>query len=146
LDSIGTQAKASRVARANVCSESTSIKEGDTVTRFGPYPAQVVAVHDGDTCTLDIDLGFDHIIKGQDFKGNTRLSCRVYGINAPELNTAAGKGSLEYALTLLPIGSLVTIFSHGWDKYGGRFDGTIQLEDGRDYGEVMVQAGQAVLI
>ncbi len=39
------------------------------MTTFGPYPARCVSLHDGDTVTLDIDLGFDHIISGQDFAG-----------------------------------------------------------------------------
>lgn len=111
---------------------------------FGPYPARVVAIHDGDTVTLDIDLGFDHLIAGQDWNGKTRLSCRVYGINAPELSTAAGKAALAYAETLLHVGEVVQVASHGWDKYGGRFDGTITLPDGSDFAAAMLTAGQAV--
>src|SRR5690242_6337183 len=103
------------------------------MTTFGPYPAKVVAVHDGDTCTLDIDLGFDHIIKGLDFSGRTRLSCRVFGINAPELSTPEGKVALSYALTIMPVGTLVAVVSYGWDKYGGRFDGSIALPTGLDF-------------
>lgn len=111
---------------------------------FGPYPARVVDVHDGDTITLDIDLGFDHLISGRDFDGHPRLSCRVYGINAPELATDAGKAALAYAETLVKPGDRVTVLSRGWDKFGGRFDGSITLPDGRDFGQVMVGAGQAV--
>jgi endonuclease YncB( thermonuclease family) len=111
---------------------------------FGPYPARVAAIHDGDTLTLDIDLGFDHIISGQDFAGKTRLACRVYGINAPELSTVAGKAALAYAETLVKPGDLVKVLSHGWDKYGGRFDGEVTLADGRDFGQTMIAAGQAV--
>jgi endonuclease YncB( thermonuclease family) len=110
---------------------------------FGPYPARCVDVHDGDTMTLDIDLGFDHLIAGRDWSGSPRLSCRVFGINAPELATDAGKTSLAYALTLIKPGDLCQVTSHGWDKYGGRFDGTIALADGRDFAAVMLQAGYA---
>jgi len=95
--------------------------------------------------TLDIDLGFDHIISGQDFAGKTRLSCRVYGINAPELSTDAGKAALAFALTLIQPGARCQVLSHGWDKYGGRFDGTVTLADGRDYAQAMLDAGQAVV-
>jgi micrococcal nuclease len=101
---------------------------------FGPYPARVVTVHDGDTCTLDIDLGFQVTL---------RYNCRAYGINAPELNTAAGKLARDFARIILPALSTVTVTSHGWDKYGGRFDGTITLPDGRDWADVMVTAGHA---
>lgn len=113
-------------------------------TLFGPYPARCVAIHDGDTLTFDIDLGFDHLIAGQDWNGSTRLSCRVFGINAPELKTAAGKAALAYLQTLIKPGDLATVVSHGWDKYGGRFDGSITLADGTDVAQAMLAAGQAV--
>jgi hypothetical protein len=44
---------------------------------FGPYPAVVRDWHDGDTCHIDVDLGFGLILS---------LSCRIFGINAPELS------------------------------------------------------------
>lgn len=111
---------------------------------FGPYPAKIVGIHDGDTMTLDIDLGFDHLVAGQDWNGKTRIACRVVGINAPELSTVAGKAALAYAQTLVKIGDLVTVVSHGWDKYGGRFDGAVTLANGASYGDAMIAAGQAV--
>jgi endonuclease YncB( thermonuclease family) len=104
------------------------------MTAFGPYPARVVDVHDGDTVVLDIDLGFDHLISGRDWDGRTRLSCRVFGINAPELVTAAGKAARAYAQELV---------SYGWDKYGGRFDGDVRLADGRSFADIMVSGGHA---
>jgi len=111
---------------------------------FGPFPARVANVIDGDTIGLDIDLGFDHMIVALDWTGKQRLSCRVFGINAPELKTAAGKQARAFALTLLPVGSMCSVASHGWDKYGGRFDGTITLPDGSDFGETMIASGNAV--
>ncbi len=41
------------------------------------YNAHVVSVYDGDTITVDIDLGFDTILKNQ--------KIRLYGINSPEM-------------------------------------------------------------
>lgn len=114
-------------------------------TTFGPFPARVAKVQDGDSIILDIDLGFDHLISGQDFDGKTRLSCRIKGINAPELSTAEGKTAAAYAADLLPVGSRCIVTSFGWDKYGGRFDGSITLLDGRDFGMAMLDAGQAVV-
>ena len=73
---------------------------------YGPYPARVVAIHDGDTITFDIDLGFGIRLPGQSWAGKTMLACRVYGINAPELSTAEGKAALAYARTLLAPGDL----------------------------------------
>jgi micrococcal nuclease len=105
------------------------------VTTFGPYPATVLAIHDGDTARLLLDVGF-----GITFTS----SCRFYGINAPELSTQAGKDALAFLETVLHVGGRVTVLSHGFDKYGGRFDGSITLPDGRDVSTVMLQAGQAV--
>ena len=116
------------------------------MTTFGPYPARVVSVHDGDTATLDIDLGFDHLISGLDLDGRTRMSCRIYGINAPELGTQAGKDALAYALTLLWPGLRVTVLSHGYDKFGGRFDGAVTLPDGSDFAAKMLDSGHAVVM
>ena len=47
------------------------------------YKAIVVKVHDGDTVTLSVDLGYDI--------QRHNLDVRLFGINAPELNTPAGK-------------------------------------------------------
>jgi len=105
------------------------------VTTFGPYPARVFNVHDGDTVTLDIDLGFALTL---------RYNCRAFGINAPELATQPGKDALAYAQQLMPLGTQVTVTSHGWDKYGGRFDGTIILPNGTDWSTNMLQSGHAI--
>lgn len=111
---------------------------------YGPYPARVDSVHDGDTVLLDLDLGFGHLMAARDIRGRAWLSCRVYGINAPELSTDAGVKARDYAQKLLPVGLIVTVVSHGWDKYGGRFDGDITLPDGTDFGRTMIDAGMAV--
>ena len=78
---------------------------------FGPYPARCAKITDGDTLVLDLDLGFDHLISGQDFDGKTRLSCRVYGINAPELRTTEGKAALAFAQTLISVGDRCIVSS-----------------------------------
>jgi len=48
------------------------------------YTATVVDVHDGDTITVDIDMGFGLIFRKQ--------KLRLYGINAPELGDSSGEG------------------------------------------------------
>lgn len=48
------------------------------------YPRRV-RVHDGDTCRLDIDAGFGLVLE--------RRECRLWGINAPELNDPATKAA-----------------------------------------------------
>ncbi len=55
------------------------------------YSAKVIEVHDGDTITCDIDLGFGITLNNQKF--------RFFGINAPELHgdsEEAGKASQVY--------------------------------------------------
>lgn len=111
---------------------------------YGPYKARVVKVHDGDTLLLDIDLGFSVILAGQNLDGKTLLSCRLFGINAPELNSDAGKLARDFLANLVATSRLVSVVSHGWDKYGGRFDGEVELEDGTNLSEAMVQSGNAV--
>jgi endonuclease YncB( thermonuclease family) len=114
------------------------------MSTFGPYPAVVTDWHDGDTCHLNADLGFGFFIYGHDLDGHPVLSCRIVGINAPELGTAAGKVSQAGAAGLCPPGTHVHVVSSGWDKFGGRFDGTITLPDGSDFGQAMIAGGFAV--
>lgn len=105
------------------------------MTIFGPYPATVASIHDGDTLKLVVDLGFDIA-----FTTNVRL----YGINAPELATPAGKAALAFVETLVKPGDKVTVLSHGWDKYGGRADGDITLPPyGLDLAAALVASGNA---
>lgn len=119
----------------------TAVKKTDA---YGPYRAKCVSIHDGDTITFDIDLGFGVRLPGQSWGGKTMLSCRVHGINAPELDTQAGKEAMAYAQTILEPGDVCSVVSYGWDKYGGRIDGSIKMPDGRDFAQVMLDTGHAV--
>ena len=59
------------------------------------YKAELIRVVDGDTVDLIIDLGFDTSRKER---------FRLYGIDAPELNTAKGKDSKKWLWdTLQPV-------------------------------------------
>jgi endonuclease YncB( thermonuclease family) len=113
---------------------------------FGPYPGVVRDWHDGDTCHVDLDFGFGFQLDSHDLDAKPIISCRIFGINAPELSTDAGKVARDYAVTLCPPGTHVTVVSHSWDKYGGRFDGSLTLPDGSDYAAGMLAAGQAVVM
>ena len=108
------------------------------MSQFGPYPATTLSWHDGDTGRFDIDFGFALHLVGDP-------ACRVYGINAPELHTDAGKAARDHVLELCPVGTPVTVTSHHWDKYGGRYDGSITLPDGRDLAATMVADGFALV-
>lgn len=79
------------------------------------YNAKVVRVVDGDTVVLDIDLGFTI---------HWKSSCRLYGINTPELNSRDKDEKLKaleaknFLIQELPVGSDVVINSKKLDKYG----------------------------
>jgi endonuclease YncB( thermonuclease family) len=110
---------------------------------WGPYPGSVVSVHDGDTVTVALDI---HSDPGFNLALDATLTVpiRIYGINAPELSTTAGKTARDYAQTLLRPGDKVSVLSHGWDCYAPRVDGDITLADGTDFATRMVESGNAV--
>jgi endonuclease YncB( thermonuclease family) len=96
--------------------------------------AQVEEVTDGDTFRVWIDLGFSVYL---------RTKIRVQGVNAPELPTPAGCAAAAYLITLLPINSVVTVESRRLDLHG-RAEAVVTLEDGRDLGQVLLDARHAV--
>lgn len=104
---------------------------------LGPWQAVAVESpispcwHDGDTGHFNIDLGFDIIESAFDLDGKPKLSARIYGINAPELGKQEPQATQakEYAESICPVGTRVTILSHDWDKFGGRFDASIILPE-----------------
>ena len=70
------------------------------------YKAELIRVVDGDTVDLIIDLGFDT---------SRRERFRLYGIDAPEMRTAAGKEAKAWLIGVL-------------GPYGAIYVQTIQLE------------------
>jgi micrococcal nuclease len=100
------------------------------------YPATVTGVHDGDSATVQADLGW----------GVWRVvTVRLSGINAIELSQPGGKEARDHLLGLMPLGSKVTLASLGWDKYGDRTDALLALTDGRDVCAQMVKDGYAAV-
>ncbi len=88
------------------------------------YEAVVTAVHDGDTITADVSLGFGVWMRTQAF--------RLLGCNARELADPGGSEAHINLAALLLAGPAVTLTSVKPDKYGGRFDAVITLPDGTD--------------
>lgn len=94
------------------------------------YFAVVRGVHDGDSVTVDLDLGLDTWKHG--------LALRLYGCNARELKDPGGPEARDNLAALLPAGLRIVVRSYKSgrdltdDKYGGRYDGRITLPDGRD--------------
>jgi len=105
------------------------------------YRASIVDVHDGDTMHVEVDLGLDI---------GTRLTVRLYGLNAPELSTPEGRAALEWVNQWVAAHAssgvivLRTIKDHR-EKYG-RYLGIILSPDGmRNLNEDLIAAGQAVV-
>lgn len=110
------------------------------MSRSWTVPGVVVKVHDGDTATLDLDLGW--------FLTN-RQPVRFAHINAPELNTPEGKVSAAMLKTLLFPGVRVELVSAGLDKYGRSLGVITRLDkDGlpedKSINQVMLDTGMAV--
>ncbi len=87
------------------------------------YRAQLLDVHDGDTIRVMLDQGL---------REYRNMAIRFFGINAPELRTAAGKLSRTHLVSLLggtsAIGLVVRTMRDAADKYGERWDGKVWLE------------------
>lgn len=97
--------------------------------------AQVLRVIDGDTVELAVDLGF-HVW--------VHYSCRLYGVDTPELSTERGKEAKRFVTALLPVGMFVQVQTVKSDKYEGRFDGTIFLGMTKNINNMLIDAGLAV--
>ncbi len=106
------------------------------------YKAIVVAVHDGDTLTADVDLGFGVWLKNQKF--------RLAKINAPELKgaTAVAATAARDRLTQLVLNKRVTInTNHDQKEKFGRWLATIIIEEDKNLIEVnstLIAEGHAV--
>lgn len=102
------------------------------------YVATVTAVHDGDTITADVDLGFGVWVRAQVF--------RLLGLNARELADPGGPEARDNLAGLLLPPTLmpaVTLTSLKPDKYGGRWLAVITLADGRDLTSLLIATGWA---
>jgi micrococcal nuclease len=103
------------------------------------YEAILLRVIDGDTVHLMVDLGMDVQVA---------CKCRLWGINAPEMNTEEGKKAKAYLEGLLPLGCriLVRTFKDRKEKYG-RYLVIISSNDKDEIwsiNEKMIAAGHAV--
>lgn len=100
------------------------------------YRAKVIKVIDGDTVDLNIDLGF-HISVSK----RIRLSL----IDAPEMNTDAGKQAKQFVSDKLSEGKSVIVQTKldSSDKYG-RILGEIFLDDSiSSINKMLIDAGLA---
>lgn len=100
------------------------------------YSALVSRVIDADTVVLDVDLGF-HI--------RHRITTRLDGINAPEINTPEGKDARDALLFLIGGKTLaINTIRDRQDKYG-RWLAVLYLEDGvTTANQWLIDSGHAV--
>lgn len=101
------------------------------------YKAFVTDVHDGDTCTVDIDLGFGVWLKNQ--------KLRFYGINTPELrgtDKEAGEKAREFVKTLILGKEIVLETQKDKNEKYGRWLATIWL-DGTNINKKLIEEGYA---
>lgn len=103
------------------------------------YKAHVVSIYDGDTITVDIDLGFDVHLKG--------LKVRMYGINTPEIKGATrSKGIVSrdaLRSKILDQDIILHTIEDKQEKYG-RWLGKVETIVGEDMNRWMVAYGYAV--
>jgi len=94
----------------------------------------VVNVHDADTLTVDIDMGQGIWSLGK--------AVRLLGCAARELRDPGGPEAAAYVTELCPVGSLLRVDSHQWDKFG-RLLGVVYLVDGRVLQSHLIAEGWA---
>jgi micrococcal nuclease len=103
------------------------------------YNAHVVSVYDGDTITVDIDLGFDVNMRS--------LKIRLYGINAPEVRGTtkllglASRDALR--ARILDKNIVIRTIRDKQEKYG-RWLGLVEL-DGENINDWLVKNNYAVV-
>jgi endonuclease YncB( thermonuclease family) len=93
------------------------------------YKAQLISVHDGDSCRVMLDQGL---------REYRNMAIRLFGINAPELATAAGPPSRAHLIGLLGgesgVALVIRTIRDAADKYGERWDGKLWLESAGTWG------------
>lgn len=105
-----------------------------TAAHAWTVPATVTKIHDGDTFTADLDLGWHVTLTGQ--------PVRLARCDAPELATVDGRQALAYLSTLIRVGDPLTIVSTRLDKYG-RILGEVTTAVGVNLTDAMIAAGHA---
>lgn len=90
--------------------------EDDTVYQ---YSAEVIRIIDGDTIQARVDLGM-RIVR--------EVRLRFKDIDAPEMNTQAGKDSKEALTNLIPVGSAIVVKTFLDPGIYDRYTATVYFE------------------
>jgi micrococcal nuclease len=102
------------------------------------YRATMVSAYDGDTVTLDVDVGFEV---------RHRIRCRLYGIDTPELRgieRPEGLAARDWLRERLPVGTELTLrtIRDRTGKYG-RYLAEL-WHNGENINQELIEAGHAV--
>jgi endonuclease YncB( thermonuclease family) len=104
-----------------------------------PTPHEPVGIVDGDTLYCGIDLGCNVAINED---------IRLYGVNAPEMSTAAGRIAKQWVIdwfqTHCPTGRFVIATQLDKTEKYGRLLGDIYAPDGAHLNADLVSSGNAV--
>lgn len=95
--------------------------------------AKVIKIHDGDTITVLIDMGF---------RMSVELPLRLNRINAPELSTPEGVIARDYLISVLPSDIVIQTYKDPHEKYG-RWLSEIWVGI-KSINDLMVSSGHAV--
>lgn len=103
------------------------------------YRAKVTRIYDGDTWTLDIDLGFFTWMRDQ--------NVRLFGINTPELRGVERPEGImvrDHCLALWPVGTelIVETIKDSKGKYG-RWLAILHDLDGTNINDYLIEKGMA---
>jgi endonuclease YncB( thermonuclease family) len=101
------------------------------------YNVEIVRIHDGDTLTVSVDLGFRIV---------HQVNIRLAGINAPELRTEEGKTTLRVLAAFVAEHAgqwTARTFKSGEEKYG-RWLAKLYAPDGTDVSAWLLSMGLAV--
>jgi micrococcal nuclease len=107
---------------------------------YGPYRAVIERVVDGDTVHAIVSLGLDEY---------AYRMIRLRGVNAPELFSGPpeererGAAARDFLAELLPPGTKCRLATERDVTTFGRYVAYIELEDGREVGTVLIEAGHA---
>lgn len=99
------------------------------------YTATVLRVIDGDTLSVNVDLGFHLTLRAQ--------TIRLAACNAREFEQPGGPEASANLTQLLPPSTVVTLSTVRADKFGGRYDAHITLADGTDLVSKLIDEGWA---
>lgn len=95
------------------------------------YPAIVDRIVDGDTLECHVQFSALEETHG--------VNIRIEGINAVELRTPFGKEARDFAASVAPTGTAVTLVHRRKDKYG-RLLAHVILPDASEFGAHMLTA------